>query len=281
MARASRPSSCGIRMSISTTSGADRAMRSRPAWPSPASPTTSIVASSRRIIASAVRTSASSSTITTRTGVRAGSVMPATAATRGSRSPRRCSRARGDRPSGRPARSVRAVRDRQPGIAAVVAPSRSGFRISSTSRLPARPLSVMSTAVSGACLRAFVKPSWIIRYALRPIASGAAGRIGELVVQPDLGAGSHRLLDQGRKIGQSRLRSLCWVVGFERPEYAQDLVQVLQSAMGALPGDSGSSGDLAVGQLPGSTPARPRAVPPATGDGPAHRASPGRSGPAR
>ena len=63
---ASIPSSCGIRMSIRTTSGRCTSTAASTSRPSPASPTTSICAAPASIIRSPERTSASSSTSRTR-----------------------------------------------------------------------------------------------------------------------------------------------------------------------------------------------------------------------
>ena len=103
-----------------------------------------------------------------------------------------------------------------------------------------------STVVSGACLRAFVRLSWIIRYALRPIASGACARspirLCSRTWVPVPGASS---TSDGRSTSVGWGGS-GWRVGLGGAQDAEDLAQVGQGAVRVDADHLGRLGHLGV-----------------------------------
>ena len=221
----------GIRMSISTTSGATCAMSSSPASPSSASPTISMAASPRRIIESAARTSASSSTITTRTGRRrfAHAGHGNQARTTKSPSDATCSR----RP---PISSARSVEPEQPEPRT----GRLAGRGPDPDRVPhlEHQLAARAAAqrdVDGGVRRVLAR----VREALldHPVRAApdrvrCSRQVFDLVVQPHVRARPLGLLDQRRQVDERRLGPLRVARRVDGAQDSEDLVQVLQGAVG-------------------------------------------------
>ena len=170
---ASMPSTPGIRMSITTTSGRSRRTSGATAAPSPASPTTSN--SGSRIARSPVRISGSSSTSRTFT---------AAARPSAARRPPRC------RPTSGPRRI--ATRSSIPGSPRPP-PGRAeptGLVSSSSSR--SARTAIVTDGSPAPWRAAFVNPSWMIRYASRDTAPGTRCRspLTSMPRSPRSGAGA-------------------------------------------------------------------------------------------